>query len=87
MGWGGGRGLTSSETHPKGVSVITPGHRLTVQEHVWFYSRLKGVSAAAMGSEQEHLIRDVGLTPKRDTQTRHLSGELAFRGPLHGGEG
>lgn len=58
-----------------------------MEEHIWFYGRLKGVSAAATGAEQEHLIRDVGLIPKRDTQTRHLSGELAFRGPLHGGEG
>jgi ABC-type multidrug transport system ATPase subunit len=66
---------------------ITPGHRLTVEEHVWFYGRLKGVSAAAMGPERERLIRDVGLTLKRDTQTRHLSGELAYRGSLHGGEG
>lgn len=58
-----------------------------MEEHVWFYGRLKGVSAAALGPEQEHLIQDVGLIPKRDTQTRHLSGERAFRGPLHGGEG
>ncbi|XP_051028674.1 phospholipid-transporting ATPase ABCA7 [Acomys russatus] len=49
---------------------------LTVEEHVWFYGRLKGVSAAAIGSEQEHLIRDVGLIPKRGTQTRHLSGGM-----------
>ncbi|GAB1295321.1 ATP-binding cassette sub-family A member 7 [Apodemus speciosus] len=46
---------------------------LTVEEHIWFYGRLKGVSAAAMGPEQEHLIRDVGLIPKRGAQTRHLS--------------
>ncbi|XP_052020849.1 phospholipid-transporting ATPase ABCA7 isoform X3 [Apodemus sylvaticus] len=49
---------------------------LTVEEHIWFYGRLKGVSAAAMGPEQEHLIRDVGLIPKRGTQTRHLSGGM-----------
>ncbi|XP_021059994.1 ATP-binding cassette sub-family A member 7 isoform X1 [Mus pahari] len=49
---------------------------LTVEEHVWFYGRLKGVSAAAMGPERERLIRDVGLTLKRDTQTRHLSGGM-----------
>ncbi|CAH6779324.1 phospholipid-transporting ATPase ABCA7 [Phodopus roborovskii] len=49
---------------------------LTVEEHVWFYGRLKGVSAAAIGAEQERLIRDVGLIPKRDTQTRHLSGGM-----------
>ncbi|XP_059108000.1 phospholipid-transporting ATPase ABCA7 [Peromyscus eremicus] len=49
---------------------------LTVDEHVWFYGRLKGVSAAAVSSEQERLIRDVGLVPKRDAQTRHLSGGM-----------
>ncbi|XP_036026831.1 LOW QUALITY PROTEIN: phospholipid-transporting ATPase ABCA7 [Onychomys torridus] len=49
---------------------------LTVGEHVWFYGRLKGVSAAAVSSEQERLIRDVGLVPKWDTQTRHLSGGM-----------
>ncbi|KAM5237884.1 phospholipid-transporting ATPase ABCA7 [Ctenodactylus gundi] len=50
--------------------------RLTVDEHVWFYGRLKGLSAAAVIPEQERLIRDVGLIPKRDTQTRHLSGGM-----------
>ncbi|KAH0514125.1 ATP-binding cassette sub-family A member 7 [Microtus ochrogaster] len=49
---------------------------LTVEEHVWFYGRLRGVRAAALGPEQERLIQDVGLTPKRDTQTRHLSGGM-----------
>lgn len=62
----------------------TPGHRLTVEEHVWFYGRLRGVRATALGPEQERLIQDVGLTPKRDTQTRHLSGEPAERECLRG---
>lgn len=82
------RGLASSETHtPRDSLSITPGYRLTVEEHVWFYGRLKGVSAAAIDSEQEHLIRDVGLIPKRDTQTRHLSGELASKAPSMVGSG
>ncbi|XP_021497533.1 phospholipid-transporting ATPase ABCA7 isoform X1 [Meriones unguiculatus] len=60
---------------------ICPQHNvlfdmLTVKEHVWFYGRLKGVSAAAIGPEQERLIEDVGLRPKGDTQTRHLSGGM-----------
>ncbi|KAK7803894.1 hypothetical protein U0070_020111 [Myodes glareolus] len=49
---------------------------LTVEEHVWFYGRLRGVPATALRPEQERLIQDVGLTPKRDTQTRHLSGGM-----------
>ncbi|XP_073910595.1 phospholipid-transporting ATPase ABCA7 isoform X3 [Castor canadensis] len=49
---------------------------LTVEEHVWFYGQLKGLSAAAVGPEQECLLQDVGLVPKRFTQTRHLSGGM-----------
>ncbi|XP_047633732.1 phospholipid-transporting ATPase ABCA7 isoform X8 [Phacochoerus africanus] len=49
---------------------------LTVDEHVWFYGRLKGLSAAAVGPEQDRLLQDVGLVPKRHTQTRHLSGGM-----------
>lgn len=46
-----------------------------MDEHIWFYGRLKGLSAAAGRSEQARLLQDVGLVPKRATQTRHLSGE------------
>ncbi|XP_057564820.1 phospholipid-transporting ATPase ABCA7 isoform X4 [Hippopotamus amphibius kiboko] len=49
---------------------------LTVDEHVWFYGRLKGLSAAAVGSEQKRLLQDVGLVPKRQAQARHLSGGM-----------
>ncbi|EPQ08064.1 ATP-binding cassette sub-family A member 7 [Myotis brandtii] len=49
---------------------------LTVDEHIWFYGRLKGLSAAAVGPEQDLLLRDVGLVPKRHAQTRHLSGGM-----------
>lgn len=51
------------------------GCRLTVDEHVWFYGRLKGLSAAAVVPEQDRLLQDVGLVHKRCAQTRHLSGE------------
>nr|XP_044990914.1 phospholipid-transporting ATPase ABCA7 isoform X2 [Jaculus jaculus] len=49
---------------------------LTVEEHIWFYGRLKGVSVTAVGPEQERLLQDIGLVPKRGTQTRHLSGGM-----------
>ncbi|XP_008586239.1 PREDICTED: LOW QUALITY PROTEIN: ATP-binding cassette sub-family A member 7 [Galeopterus variegatus] len=49
---------------------------LTVDEHIWFYGRLKGLSAAAVGPEQDRLLQDVGLLPKRHVQTRHLSGGM-----------
>uniref|UniRef100_A0A2K5S234 ATP binding cassette subfamily A member 7 n=1 Tax=Cebus imitator TaxID=2715852 RepID=A0A2K5S234_CEBIM len=49
---------------------------LTVGEHIWFYGRMKGLSAAAVGPEQDRLLQDVGLVPKRSVQTRHLSGGM-----------
>ena len=66
-------------------AMVTPplsfvhGLRLTVDEHVWFYGRLKGLSAAAMGPEQDRLLQDMGLIPKRHAQTHHLSGEQIGR--------
>ncbi|XP_066216289.1 phospholipid-transporting ATPase ABCA7 [Saccopteryx leptura] len=49
---------------------------LTMDEHIWFYSRLKGLSVAAVDSEQDSLLQDLGLVPKRCAQTRHLSGGM-----------
>lgn len=60
------------------VIAFVYGCRLTVDEHLWFYGRLKGLSAAAIGPEQDRLLQDVGLVPKRHAQTRHLSGELSL---------
>uniref|UniRef100_A0A8D2E234 ABC transporter domain-containing protein n=1 Tax=Sciurus vulgaris TaxID=55149 RepID=A0A8D2E234_SCIVU len=57
---------------------VCPQHNvlLTVDEHLWFYGRLKGLRAAAVASEQQRLVQDVGLVPKRCAQTRHLSGGM-----------
>uniref|UniRef100_A0A8C4MUM7 ATP binding cassette subfamily A member 7 n=1 Tax=Equus asinus asinus TaxID=83772 RepID=A0A8C4MUM7_EQUAS len=49
---------------------------MTVDEHIWFYGRLKGLSAAAVGPEQDRLLQDTGLVPKRRVETRHLSGGM-----------
>uniref|UniRef100_A0A2K6K140 ATP binding cassette subfamily A member 7 n=1 Tax=Rhinopithecus bieti TaxID=61621 RepID=A0A2K6K140_RHIBE len=49
---------------------------LTVGEHIWFYGRLKGLSAVAVGPEQNRLLQDVGLVSKQSVQTRHLSGGM-----------
>ncbi|XP_075300324.1 phospholipid-transporting ATPase ABCA7 isoform X3 [Opisthocomus hoazin] len=49
---------------------------LTVEEHVWFYGRLKGLSAERVTAEVEQLIQDVGLPHKRREQTRTLSGGM-----------
>ncbi|KAM6235913.1 phospholipid-transporting ATPase ABCA7 [Porphyrio hochstetteri] len=49
---------------------------LTVEEHVWFYGRLKGLSEEQVKMEMEQLIQDMGLPHKRQEQTRNLSGGM-----------
>ncbi|NXT18829.1 ABCA1 protein, partial [Syrrhaptes paradoxus] len=49
---------------------------LTVEEHVWFYGRLKGLSRQRVAAEVEQLLRDTGLPHKRREQTRNLSGGM-----------
>lgn len=49
-------------------------HSLTVEEHVWFYGRLKGLSEQQVQEEMEQLLQDTGLPHKRREQTRNLSG-------------
>lgn len=50
--------------------------RLTVEEHVWFYGCLKGLSEEEVKSELDTLLDDVGLLHKRHEQTKNLSGKL-----------
>ncbi|KAM4628696.1 phospholipid-transporting ATPase ABCA1 [Polymixia lowei] len=49
---------------------------LTVEEHVWFYGRLKGLSESEVKAELDTLLEDVGLQHKRHEQTRNLSGGM-----------
>ncbi|KAM6962503.1 phospholipid-transporting ATPase ABCA1 [Aplochiton taeniatus] len=49
---------------------------LTVEEHVWFYGRLKGLCGAEVRKEMDSLLEDVGLLQKRHEQTRNLSGGM-----------
>uniref|UniRef100_A0A3B4Z5Q1 ATP binding cassette subfamily A member 7 n=1 Tax=Stegastes partitus TaxID=144197 RepID=A0A3B4Z5Q1_9TELE len=49
---------------------------LTVEEHVWFYGRMKGLSEEQVNAELETLLDDVGLLHKRHDQTRNLSGGM-----------
>ncbi|KAK2868971.1 hypothetical protein Q7C36_000842 [Tachysurus vachellii] len=49
---------------------------LTVQEHGWFYGRLKGMSSAEVNEEMSSLLEDVGLLHKRHEQTKNLSGGM-----------
>ncbi|KAJ8277432.1 hypothetical protein GJAV_G00075090 [Gymnothorax javanicus] len=49
---------------------------LTVEEHVWFYGRMKGLSNSEVKNELDKLLTDVGLLHKRHEQTRNLSGGM-----------
>ncbi|NWJ10124.1 ABCA1 protein, partial [Crypturellus undulatus] len=53
---------------------------LTVEEHIWFYGRLKGLSEQQVRAETEQLLRDTGLPHKRREQTRSLSGAWGAAG-------
>ncbi|XP_041074940.1 phospholipid-transporting ATPase ABCA1-like [Polyodon spathula] len=50
--------------------------QLTVEEHVWFYARLKGLSEAEVKVEVEQIVLDVGLPNKRKAKTSELSGGM-----------
>uniref|UniRef100_A0A3Q1GN98 ATP binding cassette subfamily A member 7 n=1 Tax=Acanthochromis polyacanthus TaxID=80966 RepID=A0A3Q1GN98_9TELE len=50
--------------------------RLTVEEHVWFYGRMKGLSEEQVKAELDTLLDDVGLLHKRHDQTKNLSGGM-----------
>ena len=53
-----------------------PVPRLTVEEHIWFYARLKGLSEKHVKAEMEQMALDVGLPPsKLKSKTSQLSGE------------
>ncbi|KAL2090306.1 hypothetical protein ACEWY4_014994 [Coilia grayii] len=49
---------------------------LTVEEHVWFYGRLKGLDNEEVWEEMTSLLEDVGLLHKRHEEARNLSGGM-----------
>uniref|UniRef100_H3B4F4 ABC transporter domain-containing protein n=1 Tax=Latimeria chalumnae TaxID=7897 RepID=H3B4F4_LATCH len=49
---------------------------LTVEEHIWFYGRLKGLSEEELKEEMKQMVQDVGLPHKRKEQTKNLSGGM-----------
>uniref|UniRef100_A0A3Q1C7W4 P-type phospholipid transporter n=1 Tax=Amphiprion ocellaris TaxID=80972 RepID=A0A3Q1C7W4_AMPOC len=49
---------------------------LTVEEHIWFYARLKGLSEEQVKSEIEQILQDTGLPHKRNSRTSTLSGGM-----------
>lgn len=50
--------------------------RLTVEEHIWFYGRLKGLSEQQVRDEMERILQDTGLPHKRRSRTSALSGGM-----------
>ncbi|KAJ3614038.1 hypothetical protein NHX12_017615 [Muraenolepis orangiensis] len=49
---------------------------LTVEEHIWFYGRLKGLSPEKVKAEMEQIVNDIGLPHKRQSRTSTLSGGM-----------
>lgn len=50
---------------------------LTVEEHIWFYARLKGLSEDHVKAEMKQMLQDVGLPlSKLKSKTSHLSGGM-----------
>ncbi|XP_051930370.1 phospholipid-transporting ATPase ABCA1 [Hippocampus zosterae] len=49
---------------------------LTVEEHVWFYGRLKGMSEEEVKTQLDSWLEEVGLLNKRHEQTETLSGGM-----------
>ncbi|NXX85150.1 ABCA1 protein, partial [Urocolius indicus] len=49
---------------------------LTVEEHIWFYARLKGLSEKKVKEEMEQMAMDVGLPHKLKARTSKLSGGM-----------
>ncbi|KAI8512473.1 ATP-binding cassette sub- A member 2 [Branchiostoma belcheri] len=50
--------------------------KLTVEEHVWFYARLKGMQSADIEKDLQQLIGDVSLQHKRKDPVSSLSGGM-----------
>nr|XP_014349979.1 PREDICTED: ATP-binding cassette sub-family A member 1-like isoform X1 [Latimeria chalumnae] len=50
--------------------------QLTVEEHIYFYARLKGKSTKEVKEEIDFMIEDVGLPHKRKDMVKNLSGGM-----------
>jgi len=50
--------------------------RLTVEEHLWLFAKLKNCPSWRVKDEIERMIECIGLTDKRHTQVRALSGGM-----------
>ncbi|GCB61728.1 hypothetical protein scyTo_0007097, partial [Scyliorhinus torazame] len=50
--------------------------KLTVEEHLWFYSRLKGMAEDELRKEMDKMIEDLELSNKRHSLVQTLSGGM-----------
>ncbi|KAM4661795.1 ATP-binding cassette sub-family A member 2 [Discoglossus pictus] len=50
--------------------------KLTVEEHLWFYSRLKGMAEEEIRKEMDKMIEDLELSNKRHSSVQTLSGGM-----------
>uniref|UniRef100_A0A665XFV1 P-type phospholipid transporter n=1 Tax=Echeneis naucrates TaxID=173247 RepID=A0A665XFV1_ECHNA len=51
-------------------------NELTVEEHIYFYARLKGCNRDEVKIEMDQMIKDVGLPHKRKDLAKNLSGGM-----------
>lgn len=63
------------------LSGLCPQHdvlfdRLTVEEHLWFFAKLKKCPSWRVKEEIDRMIESIGLADKRHTQARALSGGM-----------
>lgn len=49
-----------------------------MEEHIWFYARLKGLPEEKVKAEMEQIVNDVGLPHKRQSRTSTLSGQFGL---------
>uniref|UniRef100_UPI00358E46A7 phospholipid-transporting ATPase ABCA1-like n=1 Tax=Myxine glutinosa TaxID=7769 RepID=UPI00358E46A7 len=49
---------------------------LTVEEHIWFYGRLKGCTEDEVKKSMQQILEDVGLPHKRKELSQNLSGGM-----------
>ena len=49
---------------------------MTVEEHLWFYARLKGLDRKSTETESSKLLDDTGLRPKKKELSKDLSGGM-----------
>nr|XP_055034932.1 phospholipid-transporting ATPase ABCA1b [Misgurnus anguillicaudatus] len=76
-----GRDIRSELSSIRQSLGVCPQHNvlfsmLTVEEHIWFYARLKGLSEEEVKAEMEQILTDTGLPHKRKSRTSQLSGGM-----------